>query len=379
MISVAGFICSCAATGRLAAQWSPSTRSPFPPLLPPASNFRLTLQEDLHSNLPLGPSCGGAAARTLHCRAFILTLTNMGSSTVHIEDSRSYSVSLDRSRLGMTVTGGGASVPSPDKDIRLQPGESIQRSARGAGPGDPFSGEIEPGRYPLHAEWILHGCTENPAGKECLHHLDDGRPFYPAQEPVAVLSSEITSDEPQLNDLGDVKLALELTAHPGKIGNAAGDCTRETNPIDCTVFHLTTRNFGQYPIRYAVNSCGYSGPRPEYRTGNGKWQDLAALRQCVICSACLSGLNPIFPGTKEVEFALETLGRGFDTKMLQEPGEYYFRFVFQTDVCIASPDASFCLSQPEDGIEIVSNEVEVNTPLSNVGIPVITGDKSRLH
>jgi hypothetical protein len=330
-ISVAILIWSCAAPGRLTAQWSPSTWSPFPPLLPPASNFLLTLQEDPQGNLPLGPSCGAAAARTLHCRAFILTLTNMGSSTVHIEDSRSYSVSMDRSRLGMTVTGGGFSVPPPDKDIRLQPRESIQRSVRGAGPGDPFSGEIDPSHYALHAEWILHGCPENPTGKECRHHLDDGRLFYPAQEPVAVLSSEITADEPQLHDLGDVKLALELTAHPGKIGNAAGDCTPETNPIDCTVFHLTTRNLGQYPIRYPVNSCGYSGARPEYRTANGSWQDLAALHQCVICSACLSALNPVFPGTKEVEFTLKTLGRGFDTKMLQEPGEYHFRFVFKTE------------------------------------------------
>jgi len=40
----------------------------------------------------------------------------MGSSIVHIEDSRSYSVSLDRSRLGMTVTGSGPGVPPPDKD-----------------------------------------------------------------------------------------------------------------------------------------------------------------------------------------------------------------------------------------------------------------------
>src|SRR5208282_134168 len=57
-------------------QWSSSTWSPFPPLLPAASNFLLTLLEDPHSSLTLGPSCGGAAGRTLHCRAFILTLTN---------------------------------------------------------------------------------------------------------------------------------------------------------------------------------------------------------------------------------------------------------------------------------------------------------------
>ena len=294
----------------------------------------------------------------------------MGSSIVHIEDSRSYSVSLDRSRLGMTVTGSGPGVPPPDKDIRLQPGESIQRSVRGAGPGDPVSGEIEPGGYALHAEWILYGCTETPAGKECRHHLDDGRPFYPAQEPVAVLSSEITADEPELHDLGDPKLTLEIEAHPGKIGHAAGDCTPETKAIDCTVFHLTTRNLGQYPIRYGVGACSsydYTGARPQYRVKIGKWQDLALLGppHQYAPSACVFGFSAIFPGEKETEFTLKTLGRGFDTKMLQEPGEYHFRFVFKADGCIGSPDASFCLSELEDGIDIVSNEVEVNIPLSN--------------
>ena len=81
-------------------------------------------------------------------------------------------------------------------------------------------------------------------------------------------------------------------------------------------------------------------------------------------SACFSGFNSIFPGTQESGFTLKTLGPGFDTSVLQEPGEYHVRFVFTMDACIGSPDASFCLLQLDDPLVIVSNEVEVNTASS---------------
>jgi hypothetical protein len=328
----------------------------------------LTLQEDPQSNLPLGPSCGGVAAQTLYCRAFLLTLKNIGPDAVHIEDERSYSVSMDRSRLGMTASGGSPGFHT--KDALLRPGESIQRSVRGTHPDSPYE-EIGLGPHAVHAEWILYGCTENPPGKECRYHLDDGSPFYPAQAPITVMSAEIMVDEPQLHDLGDVRPALQLTAHPAKIGNAAGDCRAETNPIDCTVFHLTTRNLGRYPIRYGVGFCSsydYKGAIPQYRSATGRWQDLALLPspvQCVGGCTCLSGFSAIFPGDKDQEFTLKTLGRGFDTSMLQSPGSYHLRFVLTVGGCIASPDATFCLADLDDPLETVSNDVEVNTTVSN--------------
>ena len=38
-------------------------RGPFPRLLPPREDFRLTLREEPHSEMPLGPSCSGEASR----------------------------------------------------------------------------------------------------------------------------------------------------------------------------------------------------------------------------------------------------------------------------------------------------------------------------
>jgi hypothetical protein len=58
--------------------------SPRKRLLPPASDFRLTLQEDANSDLPLGPSCADEAAKTLTCRAFRVKLENVGTQTVQI-------------------------------------------------------------------------------------------------------------------------------------------------------------------------------------------------------------------------------------------------------------------------------------------------------
>ncbi len=356
-ISIPILFLGCVAPGWLTAQ------SPFPYLLPPASSFLLTLQEDPHSNLPLGPSCGGVAGQTLHCRAFLLALKNVGPDTVHIEDGPCYGVSMDRARLGMSVKGGTG---CGGNDVRLKPGESIQRSVRGTGPGDPMSGEIEPGGYAIHAEWILFGCTENPAGKECRHHLDDGRPFYPAQDPVTVLSAEIMVNEPQLHDLGDVKLALEVTAHPGKLFNASSQCTLETNTIDCLVFHLKMVNLGEHPVRYITGGCTSfrSDYLVEYRTAKGIWRRMPqSANGMVMGAACLSGPVVFFPGAEESEFTLSRIG--LDAKQLQEPGEYHFRLTFRQEVCIASPDGSFCLMQVEDPVEIVSNEVEVNTTLPN--------------
>jgi hypothetical protein len=56
-----------------------------PRLLPPAEEFQLILREDPQSNLPLGPSCAGEASLTLMCRAFVVTLQNVGSHTVRID------------------------------------------------------------------------------------------------------------------------------------------------------------------------------------------------------------------------------------------------------------------------------------------------------
>src|SRR5258705_6925085 len=55
------------------------TREPFPRLLPPPKDFRLTLREEPHSKMPFDPSCGGEASLTLLCRAITLTLEMQAS------------------------------------------------------------------------------------------------------------------------------------------------------------------------------------------------------------------------------------------------------------------------------------------------------------
>lgn len=58
--------------------------APAPQLLPGAASFKLTIREDTASSLPLGSACRGEAALALACRAFVVTLRNIGMQTVHL-------------------------------------------------------------------------------------------------------------------------------------------------------------------------------------------------------------------------------------------------------------------------------------------------------
>lgn len=66
--------------GALRIGFVPALANPFPSLLPPPNELRLTMREDPQSPLPLGPSCQGEAVQTLTCRAFVLTLENASPS-----------------------------------------------------------------------------------------------------------------------------------------------------------------------------------------------------------------------------------------------------------------------------------------------------------
>jgi hypothetical protein len=52
--------------------------------LPPANEFRVTLAEAPDAKLPPAPACGEEAAGTLTCRAFTVTLENIGTHTVRL-------------------------------------------------------------------------------------------------------------------------------------------------------------------------------------------------------------------------------------------------------------------------------------------------------
>jgi len=119
----------------LACGSSAIARGPFPRLLPPPEDFRLTLREGPRSDIPLGPSCGGEASLTLLCRAFTLTLENASKHTVHISELRCFEPDVVFEIRQSNSSSGWWPISQQGKptcktldwvNIRLKPGEKTE-------------------------------------------------------------------------------------------------------------------------------------------------------------------------------------------------------------------------------------------------------------
>jgi len=350
---------------------------PFPHLLPPASDFHLTLREDPHSTLPLNPSCTGEAGLTLSCRAFTLTLENASKHTIHLSGLTCAETEVTFYRKDPNSSGGWWPVSQPIRNrcetatwtnLRLKPGESTAYATRLIAPRRSADADgLPPGSYTIRASWLLYGCTEPPEGADCLTRLQVIRPpgsvpDVDIQEPTSLISNEITADAPLLHDLGTLKFALEVTSHAVPSSDAAPDkstkgCAPETDGnIDCTVFHYIIRNLGDRAVRNGTLSCSNSGIVPEYSSASGDWKPVP--QQMWVCSLNIYIQRPILPGgTLEGEFTLATLAPGYDTASLRAAGDYRLRFTFYPSACFASPDGSFCIQRPDHQPPAVSQEL----------------------
>jgi hypothetical protein len=173
---VAIFLVFCS----LACGSSAIARGPFPRLLPPPEDFRLTLREEPHSEMP--PSCGGEASLTLPCHAFTLTLENASNHTVHISELRCSEPDVVFEILQPKFSSGWLPISQPGKptcntldwvNTRLKPGEKIEYTTRLISARRYTNQLISPrrlavGSYKLRTQWALWGCTEAPEGKDCL-------------------------------------------------------------------------------------------------------------------------------------------------------------------------------------------------------------------
>ena len=262
-----------------------------PQLLPDASDFRLTLAEDPHSSLPAGASCTGEAGLTLTCRAFLLTLENASKNdTIRISWANCVGplIRIDRkepqSSSGwwpVSQVQGKACSPPAWSNLRLKPGEKTNYATRLIAP-DRYADAIAPGSYTLRAEWLLFGCTEGPDGKDCLAPLHAAdKPNAPSafdwQDPVGVISNEVTVQSPSLPDLGTPRFTISVMVRPGPPRNdlrkgLSANCTGENSAsLDCVVFHYTIRNVTGRAVRNGTLSCSDRPITWEYRTEDGKW------------------------------------------------------------------------------------------------------------
>src|SRR6478752_7057644 len=347
-----------------------------PQLLPSANEFRLTLAEDSHSKLPLGPSCTGEAAETLTCRAFTVTLENLSKKAVQISlgGCNEPQIRIDR-KLSNSSSGwfpvssirSETCRPMTWASIRLTPGEEHTHATRLISPRR-YAETFEPGSYTLRAEWVLFGCTEEPEGTDCLGSLQVVHPpsvasSFDFQVPVAVISNEVTLDAPVLPDFGHLKFTFEVSARqgppPASSAKKSVDCTGDANAsIDCIVFHYAIHNVGDRPIRHGGYSCSGFGITPEYRPAHGEWQPVPF--PAWVCTANIFFEMPILPGkTAEGDFILSTLAPGYNTSVLRAAGDYSFRCYFWPNACFASPDGAFCLARPEKQEAVRSPELSV--------------------
>lgn len=348
-----------------------SGSGPFLRLLPPADELHLVLQEEPQSQLPLGPSCGGEASSTLLCRTFTVTLENASPHTIRISGLRCFepsitfqtnrSITFEARELNAAAEWWPISRPGNPAcktldwtNTRLRPSERMEYSTRLISPRRSVGivGVVGPGKYPLRAQWTLFGCTELPDGADCLTPLQvirEGSTVADVdiQEPVTVYSNSIHAESPKLPDLGGLKFTFEVTAATNQPPEAQdgrpSDCAEESASVDCAVFHYVIRNLGDRPIRNVTASCSDDSIRPEYRFAGSLWNPIPyRLWSCTMNMTVERGILP--GGTAEGAFTLRTLLPGYDTSSLQAPGEYQLRFTFYPAACIASPDASFCLT-----------------------------------
>lgn len=357
-------------------------QSPFPQLLPPASDFELTLREDLNSKLPLGPSCGGEAGLTLACRAFVVTLKNIGQHTVRLSriNCQEPVVNFEMKEPGSSSGWAPISQVSRPRctpwayvNLRLKPGESTEYATRLTSPNRaPDFAAVAPRAYTIRARWALWGCTENPEGSDCLAPLQvmkipswggPGQGHVEIQTPIEVASSSIEVNSPVLPDLGQLKIAFEITPNPQgwskSLPQPAKCVGQAVTSVECTVFHYAIRNLGDRPIRNGRYTCSDFSIAPEYSTGDGEWKSMHP--RLVACTSNIYFETPILPGqAEEGDFILSYLAPDFDTTPLYPAGDYQFRFHFQANACFASPDGSFCLQRPKDQPAVVSNEVTVH-------------------
>lgn len=359
--------------------------APAPQLLPGAASFKLTIREDTASSLPLGSACRGEAALALACRAFVVTLRNIGMQTVHLsriacqEPVVTFEMKEPNSSNGwmpISQVSSPRCTPWVYENLRLRPGEKTEYRTRLVSrnrPAEPFA-PVAPGSYLVRARWLLWGCTDSHEGTDCLAPLQvmkanswGGPPTGDVefQSPVDVVSKAIEVKSPALPDLGMLKLAFDISVAPERKAAevrkrySASCATDSATSIECTVFHYAIRNLADRPIRNGRFTCSDFSIIPEYRTNGSEWKQLHSRLRA--CTANAYFETPILPGAAvEGNFTLATLAPRFDTSPLHPAGKYEFRFRFHPSACWASPDGSFCIERPKEQTVVISNIVTIN-------------------
>jgi hypothetical protein len=371
------FLVACSA----ALAWSRvSAQGPDQGTLPPASDFRVTLQEDPRTAIRWEPPCGQNGEEIVRCHMFTISVENESMATVRLDnDCREHMFAIWTE--GPTASGewlrvGGFGFPchkgSRPKDgrptgIRLSPGGNFSFCCHLMALG---SGAQAP--YTVRASVALRGCIEPADQADCLSKLQamPPTPGSPSgvriQQPVTVVSNEIIVGSPNAPDLGEMKLGFQVgidAAAPGDIGTKMRCTPQNAAHPDCMTFRYTIRNFGDRPVRNVVSTCKVARETPditpEYRAADGEWRPFPPEWSCGVSTFSGTASIPA-GGAAEGEFTFATLQAGFSTKPLEAPGKYQLRFEFSPHACFASPDGRSCATVLQHPPSIMSPELTVD-------------------
>jgi hypothetical protein len=181
------------------------------------------------------------------------------------------------------------------------------------------------------------------------------------QEPVEVVSNEVRAESPKLPDLGPMQFSFEVNVIPSsqakKLARVVrAKCADEgAGSIECAVFHYKVGNAGTRAVRLMQLGCTDFGIFPEYLADGQR----SPVLQNLACTVNVPNETPILPGG--VAEGDLTLAWGYDISPFRSPGEYTFRLILRPQVCVASPDGSFCLDLPHNEPAIISSELTVRT------------------
>ena len=320
------------------------------------------------------PAVQAKQNRLLLCHAFTVVVENESKATVRLSSYCKEPVLVIW--IKQPRSSGGWFPVSQRRDChgdehwtntRLQPHEKTLIETRLISPSR-NGGPLLPGYYALRASLTLWGCIEPPDHTDCLSPLQVVTPpssdaMIDAQEPVEVISNEISAESPPLTNLGKMKFRFQVqisAVAPENLPSKKG-CTSEksANP-DCTVFHYSIGNLGRSAVRYGYGTCEGLVIAPEYRQSRGKWTRLhprggACAGNESLQTAVLSGK------ASQGEFTIGTLGFGYDTTPLKMVGIYQLRFRWWPRPCFASPDGRFCLTEIEHANPVASSALMIHS------------------
>jgi hypothetical protein len=357
---------------------------PLAPLLPPANEFRVTLAEAPDAKLPATPACGEEAAGTLTCRAFTVTIENIGTHTVWLSELDCADPEVRLETTAPNPTGWFPVGEHRDschnaqysesekaaiawKNVRMRPGDRHSFTGRFmvhlGGAWKLMSMPVTPTAV-LRATWTLRGCTEETEGDDCLSALE--KHFVAAhntgctfaciffQPALEVSSEQISVSEPGPLTLPLPPLELALTARmldPQdpliQPGSRLEGCTQEgAGSVDCVALHMTVRNAGTRALRIGRMNCSDFAETPEFRTEGGVWKQLQS--SWWACARNFMEWTALLPAQSvDEEMTLRRVAAGFQINPVREAGRYNVRVDYAPQVCVASPDGSFCLTEPQ--------------------------------